>query len=244
MDKKNRIWIGPFLIIGLILILTNGCKKADNTPAEKTVAELTDKDGNVYKTVTIGTQVWMAENLKTTKFNDNTVIPNVTASIAWTLLVTPAYCWYENDEATNKPLYGAMYNWFTVKKGNLCPIGWHVPTDEEFKTLELFLGIPQADLGTWGWRGTDQGAQMKNTSGWAAGQNGTNLSGFSALPGGYRYAVDGSFNDVGNLSYWWSATAVDSTSAWYRRLDGNQNSVYKAGVLYQGGKYIRCVKDN
>jgi uncharacterized protein (TIGR02145 family) len=240
MDKKYRIWICPFLMIGLILILTNGCKKADNTPAE-----VTDLDGNIYKTVTIGLQVWMAENLKTTKYSDysHTSIPNVTLDAAWAALNDPAYCWFSNDPA-NKNIYGAMYNWFTVKKGNLCPTDWHIPTDEEFKTLELYLGIPQADLGTWGWRGTDQGAQMKNKSGWATGQNGTNLSGFSALPGGYRYAVDGSFNDVGTLSYWWSATAVDSTTAWYRRLDGNQSGVYKAGVLYQGGKYIRCVKNN
>jgi uncharacterized protein (TIGR02145 family) len=88
---------------------------------------------------------------------------------------------------------------------------------------------------------------MKNTTGWATGQNGTNTSGFSALPGGYRYGASGSFDDVGILSYWWSTTIVDATTAWYRRLDGaldlTNNEVYRAGVLYQGGKYVRCLKN-
>jgi uncharacterized protein (TIGR02145 family) len=231
--------------MGLLLILTNGCKKADKKPTDEILAKVTDKDGNVYKTVTIGTQVWMAENLKTTRFNDNIAIPNVTDPTAWTLLSTPAYCWYNNDAATNKPLYGALYNWFTVNTGNLCPTGWHAPTDEEYNTLESHLGMTSAQINLgWVWSGTDQGTQMKNTTGWVAGQNGTNTSGFSALPGGYRYVVDGSFNNVGDLSYWWSATAVDDITAWYRRLDGNQTGVYRAGVEKTSGKYIRCVKDN
>jgi len=208
---------------------------------------LTDNDGNTYNTVKIGDQWWMAENLKTTKLSDgpNTPIANVTDNTAWISLSTPAYSWFNNDIA-NKPLYGAMYNWFTVNTGNLCPTGWHVPTDGEFNTLELYLGMASDQTTVWGWRGTDLGTQLKNTTGWAVGppdQNGTNTSGFSALPGGYRYSVNGFFNDLGNLTYFWTATAEDALTSWYRRLDGNNVGSYRAGTTKTAGKSIRCVKD-
>src|SRR5664280_3702060 len=210
--------------------------------------KLADVDGNKYNIVVIGTQIWMAENLKTTKFNDNTtLIPNVTDNTAWTLLNTPAYCWYNNDGTTYKPIYGAIYNWFTIDATsnggkNVCPTGWHAPSDVEFQTLELYLGIAPADVATWGYRGTNQGSQMKNTTGWATGENGTNTSGFSALPGGYRYYVDGTFQAVGTFSYWWSSSVGNGTETWYRRLDGSSNGVFRNAVDYRAGKYIRCVK--
>jgi uncharacterized protein (TIGR02145 family) len=205
--------------------------------------DMADGEGNNYNTVRIGTQVWMAENLRATRYNENTVIPNVTGDVAWMNLNNPAYCWYNNDGTAYKNVYGAIYNWFTANTGVLCPTGWHVPSDAEFNTLELYLGISLADIDNWGWRGTNEGAQMKNTVGWAAGENGTNTSGFSGLPGGYRYGASGAFNDVGNLTYWWSSTENTSTEAWYRRLDGNNSGVYKASVLKQGGKYVRCMKN-
>ncbi len=213
--------------------------------------KIADVDGNTYKTVTIGTQLWMAENLKTTKYNDNTPIPLITDNTAWGALTSAAYCWYANDQTTNKPLYGAIYNFYTVNTGKLCPAGWHVPTDEEYMTLELALGMAQGtatgQVGAYDWRGTDQGAQMKSTTGWATGMNGTNTSGWSALPGGYRYGPSGVFNDAGQLSYWWTAS-FDPLNATYRRLDGAdavtglpQNMVFRSGVVYTGGKYVRCV---
>jgi uncharacterized protein (TIGR02145 family) len=104
------------------------------------ITPLTDIDGNVYNTVIIGTQVWMTENLKTTKYNDNTKIPNVIDNTPWCTLPTPAYCWYKNDEASNKHSYGALYNWFTVNTGKLCPTGWHVPSEVEWTTLTDCLG--------------------------------------------------------------------------------------------------------
>jgi uncharacterized protein (TIGR02145 family) len=215
--------------------------------------KMADVDGNTYNTVTIGTQVWMAENLKTTKYSDasHTSIPVVTDGTAWILLTTPAYCWYNNDIA-NKNLYGALYNWFTVNTGVLCPTGWHVPTENEFQTLELFIGIPADTVGIWGFRGTISAAgdKIKNTAGWKTGENGTNTTGFSGLPGGYRYGLSGVFNDLDDITYWWSATAYgDGTSAWYRRVDGltpdnpNDHRIYRAAVLYQGGKYVRCLKN-
>jgi uncharacterized protein (TIGR02145 family) len=205
--------------------------------------KVADIELNTYNTVKIGTQIWMAENLKTTRLNTNTVIPEVTDNTAWTLLATPALCWFDNDAATYKPLYGALYNWFTVLTGNLCPTGWHVPTDAEYNTMELYLGIPLADINLYDWRGTNQGSMIKSTTGWPAGQNGTNTTGFSGLPGGYRYAADGSFQALDQWTYWWTATEHDATRAWYRRVDGDHTDIYKASTEKRGGKYIRCVKN-
>jgi len=203
---------------------------------------MSDIEGNIYKTVVIGTQVWMAENLRTITLNNSNNITNVTDAGTWVTLTTPAYCWYDNDEATNKPLYGALYNWFTVNTGNLCPTGWHVPSDNEFKTLEMYLGMTQTQADGYAWRGTDQGTQMKNTTGWTSG-NGTNTSGFSALPGGYRYYADGVFYNAGTLSYWWSSVEVSPTNAFYRRLDFDNEGVFREGAVKTAGKYVRCLKN-
>jgi uncharacterized protein (TIGR02145 family) len=191
--------------------------------------KIADIEGNTYNTVTIGTQVWMSENLKTTRYNNNIAIPNVTDNTVWSNTYTPAYCWFNNDETTYKPLYGAMYNWFTVTNGLLCPTGWHVATEAEYGTLEMFLGMPADQINLIGWRGTDQGSQMKNTTGWDAGQNGTNTSGFSALPGGYRFALDGTWQAIGSFTYWWTGTETfaGSTEGWYRRIDGANSDVYR-----------------
>ena len=207
--------------------------------------KIADADGNQYTIVKIGNQVWMTENLKTTTYNDidHTTIPNVTSGTAWAALSTPGYAWYNNDEAYNKPVYGALYNWYAVSDGNLCPTGWHVPTDADFNALEISLGLPLTDVDIWGWRGTDQGSQLKNTTGWNSGENGTNSSGFAALPGGYRYYADGAFYNQGTLSYWWTSSEHDATRAWYRRFDGNNTGVYKASAEKSAGKYVRCVKD-
>jgi uncharacterized protein (TIGR02145 family) len=242
MKMKNKISGHPIIIIALVMFIGISCKKNDNNP-EIPYGSMTDQAGNIYKTIEIGSQTWMAENLKTTKYNDNKDIPNVTGNSAWSNLTTPAYSWYDNDEAKNKPLYGALYNWFTVNTGKLCPTGWHVPTDTEFKTLETYLGMSVAQADGISWRGTDQGTQLKNSSGWKAGENGTNISGFSALPGGYRFQQDGAFNNKGELSYWWSSNESGPTKGYYRRLDGSNAGVYRESAIKTAGKYIRCVKD-
>ena len=205
--------------------------------------QIDDLEGNKYNTAPIGSQVWMAENLKATKYNDNTQIPNVTGTTAWIILTTHAYCWYDNDAVINKPLYGAIYNWYAVKTGKLCPSGWHVATDADYGTMEVSLGMPQAEASEWEWRGTDQGKQMKSTTGWSTGENGTNISGFSALPGGYRFYQNGAFNGINILGYWWTNTEADATTGYYRRLDGNNNGVYRASAPKNAGKSVRCVKD-
>jgi uncharacterized protein (TIGR02145 family) len=203
--------------------------------------KVADIEGNLYSTVTIGTQVWMAENLKTTKYNDDTPIPNITADEEWIVITSPAYCWFGNN-ISNKNIYGALYNWYVVGTGKLCPDGWHVPSDEEYKTLEKVLGMStdQADL--WNWRGTDQGSQMKSTSGWTEGGNGTNSSGFNGLAGGYRFGATGAFNALGILTYWWSSEH-NADQGVYRRLDYDNNGVYRSVTSKRGGKYVRCIKN-
>jgi uncharacterized protein (TIGR02145 family) len=207
------------------------------------ITPVTDIEGNVYQTVKIGNQVWMAENLKTTKYNDQAAIPNVIENNEWIALTTDAFCWAQNNEATFKPLYGALYNWYAVETGKLCPTGWHVPTDGEFSAMEITLGMTSEQAAGTDFRGTDQGKQMKNTTGWADGANGTNTSGFSALPAGYRSYITGNSEGIGLITYFWSATGLDENIAVYRRLDGDNDKVFRSGTYKKAGKSIRCVKN-
>ncbi len=202
--------------------------------------KIADIQGNLYNTVTIGSQVWMVENLRTTKYNNNTSIPNVTGNTAWINLTTPAWCWFSNDIA--KADWGALYNWYTIQTGRLCPTGWHVPTDEEYKILESYLGMSAAVLNEWEWRGTDQGTQLKSTTGWKAGENGTNTSGFTALPYGYRYGATGSFDGSDMLTYWWSSE-YNTQYGYYRRVDGPESGIHRSATSKKGGKYVRCLKN-
>lgn len=206
------------------------------------MTKLADADGNLYNTVKIGTQLWMTENLRSTKLNDNTPISEVTDQTLWIGSSVPAYCWYNND-IVYKPTIGALYNWYAVNSGKLCPSGWHVPTDDEFNALEQSLGMAADQLNLWGWRGTDQGTQLKNSTGWEEGGNGTNSSGFSALPGGYRFGATGDFYLLTTIMYWWTSTEHDADRGWYRRLDSSSTAVYRASTSKKGGKYIRCVKN-
>jgi len=167
--------------------------------------QVLDVDGNTYNTVTIGTQIWMAENLKTTKYNDGTDIPLVTDGVAWAALSTPGYCWYNNDKAANKATYGALYNWYTVNTGKLCPIGWHVPANAEWTVLIDFLGGENI-----------AGGKMKEEGfvHWASpNDEATNESGFTALPGG-RFPIDYyDFLKISNSGAWWSSTEING-NAW------------------------------
>ena len=200
-----------------------------------------DITGNIYATVVIGTQLWMQSDLKTSRYNDNTLIPNVTDNAAWKDLTSDAWCWYNN---TPSATFGMLYNWYAVETDILCPAGWHVPSDNEFKTLERYLGMSSTEADNSGWRGTNQGAQLKSTSTWTP-STGTNSSGFTALGGGYRWGVEGTFADLGTVAYWWSSTLhwSDATKALYRRLDSNENRVYREGVIKAGGKFVRCIHD-
>jgi uncharacterized protein (TIGR02145 family) len=207
------------------------------------ITPVTDIEGNVYETVKIGDQVWMAENLKTTKYNDDAAIPLVTENDAWIALTEDAYCWANNDETTYKDLYGALYNWYAVATEKLCPEGWHVPTDGEFSAMEISLGMTSEQASGTGWRGIDEGKKLKNDTGWKEGKNGTNISGFSALPAGYRAYATGISEGLGIITYFWSATFLDENIAVYRMLDENYDQVNRTGTYKRAGKSVRCVKN-
>jgi uncharacterized protein (TIGR02145 family) len=207
------------------------------------ITPVTDIEGNVYKAVKIGNQVWMAENLKTTKYNDEAVIPNISENVEWIALKTGAYSWAQNDEATYKPLYGALYNWYAVETGKLCPTGWHVPSDNDFIVMEVALGMTQAQAEGTEWRGTDQGSKLKNITGWDLNGNGINTSGFTALPAGYRYYGDGTTKGIGLITYFWTSSNVDDQISTYRRLDGDNAAIYRSATHKEAGKSVRCVKN-
>ena len=155
---------------------------------------VTDIDGNVYNTVTIGTQTWMKENLKTTKLNDGSDITQISDNSIWGFYTSKAYCWYNNDKITYKDTYGAIYNLSTVATRKLCPIGWHVPSDNEWSILAKNLGGANV-----------AGAKLKEsgTLHWTApNSEATNGSGFTALPGGYRINNYGTFDDLTHKGYW------------------------------------------
>jgi len=201
----------------------------------------TDGDNNNYPIVKIGTQVWMADNLRTTKYKDGTtLIPNVTST--WANITTPAYCWYNNNETSNKAVYGALYNWYTVSTGNLCPAGWHVPTDQEWTTLIMNMG------GTSDWHVPNgAGGNLKETGTihWSSPNTGaTDQVGFTALPAGYNPA-NGTFYGIGNFGYWWTSTEFNSTMACGHVLRYDTASKFYPGdhVPKEAGFSVRCIKD-
>lgn len=193
---------------------------------------ITDIDGNVYHTITIGTQIWMVENLKTTKYRNGDSINTVIDSVSWVNLTTGAYCNYNND-ANNLTSYGSLYNWFTVTDSrNIAPIGWHVPTDAEWDTLIMYLiGYKYA------------GGQLKDTTHWNYPNTGaTNESGFMALPCGHR-GNNGKFGNLGNYGYWWTATEADQVTAMFYALKFNSTGVAALNTDKRFGYSIRCIKD-
>jgi uncharacterized protein (TIGR02145 family) len=207
---------------------------------------VTDIDGNVYQTVTIGTQVWMKENLKVTHYRNGDAIPNVTDDATWTGLTTGAYCEYNND-INNVAVYGRLYNWYSVADSrNIAPTGWHVPSDAEWKQLEMYLGMSQADADGESQRGTDEGGKLKEagTTHWQSPNTGaTNESGFSGLPGGSRYD-NGYFNFRNDYAYFWSSTEVIGGFVWYRNLAWTDSEVHRSIFINKPYGYsVRCVKD-
>jgi uncharacterized protein (TIGR02145 family) len=209
---------------------------------------VSDVDGNVYNTVTLGTQVWITGNLKTTKYNDNLTIPLVTDPTAWALLSTPGYCWYNNDAGSYKATYGALYNWFAVNTGKLCPTGWHVPTYDQWTVLTDYL--TNNGYG-YGGSGSDIGKSMATKSGWTtyylAGSVGNdpasnNSSGFTAFPGGFRY-IDGVFQEIGNVSYFWTSTEYSLLNSFMEYLSYNSFYCNWARSENLNGYSVRCLKD-
>jgi len=212
---------------------------------------MTDGESNSYKTVSIGTQTWMAENLKVTKYNDGTTVPNVTDATIWSNLTTGAVCTYNNTtNAESIRTYGRLYNWYAVNTGKLCPTGWHVPSDAEWSTLDAYLNANGYDYDG---STTDNAIakSMSSNTGWLsstdAGTPGNNpstnnKSGFSALPGGCRYG-GGTFSFIGSYGYCWSSTEDLASYAYDRILYYSYGGLYYDGDDKVDGFSVRCLRD-
>jgi uncharacterized protein (TIGR02145 family) len=215
--------------------------------------KIKDIDGNVYTEIKIGKQVWMVENLRTTKFNDGSSIINITSEEQWNDASRPGYCWYDND-IDNKNTYGALYNWYAVESGILCPKGWHVPSDAEWTQLEEYLiangynydgtttsnKIAISLANAKGWFASDDVGAIGNTN--TAYDAFRNKSGFSALPGGYRLS-NGAFFNIGSNGHWWCSTQYNTLYAWYRYLYYDYSVVSRYYYNKESGFSVRCMRD-
>jgi len=230
-------------------MLTITAKRADNTDltgspvtlsatATNKLTSVTDADGNIYQTTAIGNQLWTTSNLKTILYNDGTPIQVVTDNTVWADFENKGkYCWYNNDE-TNKAKYGALYNLNVVISGKVCPVGWHVPIEYDWRELEAYLK-QNGHAGT-------EGNALKSASGWslwADSEIGTNDYGFTAYPGGERKET-GVFENQGYYGSWWSSTPVYQSNSYYARmLGGISNNIMLHYGTSRDGHSVRCIRD-
>lgn len=237
MQLRKLIVVCTFTILMMLLISCGAADSPENNDAGdiniQDSESVTDIDGNVYRTITIGSQTWMAENLKTTRFNDGEVIPNVTGNSAWENLNTPGYCWYDNN-IQNWDVFGALYNWYAVNTGRLAPTGWHVPTAEEWITLINYLGGEEVAGGKLKETGTEHWLSPNSAA--------TNETTFTALGAGVR---DNVFMLMLEDNYIW--TASRESDGYGLPLQVHLKFNHGAARLYSmqpySGFVVRCVKD-
>ena len=227
--------ISDILNVNFITANQDSCDATNVFNPNLSYGSMTDQEGNVYKTIVIGTQEWMAENLKTTIYRNGNAIANITDNAQWSGLTTGALISLNNNSQFDCP-YGKLYNWYAVvDPRHVCPTGWHEPTDGEWTTLTDYLGGVEVAGGKMKTMGL-QYWQSSNT-------DATNESGFSGLPGGYRYYFNGDFNDVGDYGYWWSSSEYDANNAWSRFLYYDYGNAYQGYGSKQGGFSVRCLRD-
>ena len=195
--------------------------------------QVKDIDGNVYKAYSIGKQIWMAENLRVTKLNDGSIIPNISSPNEWVNTKSKAYCFFNNNNQ-NISNYGLLYNYYAISS-KLCPSGWHVPSDSDWNMLidylggELNAGTKLKEIGTTFWKSPNLGV--------------TNSSLFSGVGGGRRSEVDGSDGFLNEIGFWWSSTINSSNKIWVRTLKSSDTKVEKIQSENTGGYSVRCLKD-
>jgi len=226
LTASNRL-VPIALGLSLIALIMVGCR--NNNPGT-----VKDIDGNVYHTVTIGSQVWMVENLKVTRYRNGDPIPDVTGRVQWSNIKAGAYCNYNNNDS-NAAIYGHLYNWYAVNDTRgIAPQGWHVPDDKELKTLIRYLGGDSIA----------GGKLKKSVTAHEEGPNAltTGHSGFAAIPGGYRNGYDGLFHLLGQNFFCWSTTEID-TSVWIRMISFDGVGVYRNYTDKANGFSVRCIKD-
>jgi len=235
---KKLIQLSASVLVVLILLYFVGCGNDDDPvlpdEEEPDTTIVTDIDGNIYQTIQIGDQRWMAENLKVTRYRNGDPIPNVTSNVTWEALTTDAYCGYNNSQV-NVITYGRLYNWYAVEDSrNLAPNGWHVPSDDDWQILIDYLGGASI-----------AGGKMKTTgtAHWLSPNTGaTNESGFSALPAGCR-DYTGHCTNIVYHAYFWSTDEIDNSNAWHRRLDYYYSRAFHETYDKRAGFSIRCVRD-
>ena len=239
---KRTIYLLATSILLLVGIIS--CTKEEVATSTPEYGSMTDIQGNTYKTVKIGNQWWMAENLKVTVFNDkkpiNAIAENAADSI-WANTTKPAYCIYDTT-------LGALYNWKVIdnKEPTVAPKGWHIPSDEEWKTLEKTLGMESAESEKTAWRGKEEAdkllAKYKAPAESELFAFGTNESGFSGLFAGCRL-FSGGINQEKNTAFWWTSTPSTGNEAWYRYIDAKQKKIFRQHTYTNYGFSIRCIKD-
>jgi len=226
------------------------------------VGTLTDYDENTYNAIKIGNQWWMAENLKVTHYPDGDEIPLVTGNDNWAALLDnnddKAYCYYNDNTGGEAETYGALYTWAAAMDGatstddnpsgiqGVCPTDWHLPSDDEWKELEMYLGMSESQADNINWRGNNEGGELKEseTLHWDSPNTGANnQSGFTALPGGMRPDDDGICVNIRNGGLWWTTTQYDGTTAWYRHLQHVRETVGRWRFEKSRGYSVRCVKN-
>ena len=207
------------------------------TSTEGSCGEAITYSGVGYSTVQIGDQCWFAENLRTTTYLNGDAIPQNLSDGDWSSTTSGAMAFYIDG-----PAYGGLYNWYAVDDARgICPSGWHVPTDGEWITLEMVLGMSESEANNFSWRGTDEGTQLKADYGWSNG-NGTNLSGFLGLPGGLRRTT-GVYQYVGSFGYWWSSSQYEYVNGYRRLLGQNYEGISRYFSELRRGYSVRCVRD-
>ncbi len=215
--------------------------------------------GYDYEVVLIGFQCWFAENLRAESYtNGDPIVADLSAS-AWSTTTQGATAVYGEgttncsesvpegdacDETYSLNAFGRLYNWYAVGDARgLCPSGWHVPTEQDMQYLELSLGMAEDELSLTGWRGTDEGAQLKSEQGWSGNGNGSNSSGFGGQAAGARLFFNGQFTNAGASGYLWTADESGSSYGYFRRLSSNEDRIYRGAMFKRTGHSVRCIQD-
>lgn len=250
------------LALSCVMTFPYSCEKSEDPEIDTQLGTVTDYDGNSYYTIQLGDQRWMINNLRATHYADGTAIPLIENVSVWEALGydEKAYCFYNNNENNEAQTYGALYTWEAAMNGavssdnkpsgvqGVCPDGWHLPSDNEWKELEIFLGMTQAEADLKGLRGTNEGSKLANSSdlwldGYLVNDSAFGSTGFIAQPaGGRRY--DGTFDHIGDNVNFWTATEHNNIRAWGRHIYSSYTSLHRYYNVKSDGFSVRCVKDD
>ncbi|MCF8226825.1 MAG: fibrobacter succinogenes major paralogous domain-containing protein [Bacteroidales bacterium] len=255
----NSFRIALFIAISMNFVITTSAQ--DSISVTHANDSVTDIDGNTYATIRLGDQVWMSENLRVTHYPDSKPIIRVLKRRDWKKLSVAgrAYCYHNNDEVAFSETYGALYSWAAAvnydplnkydgrRVQGICPDGWHIPGDAEWKQLEIYLGMSKAAADNVKERGTIEGSKLAgDRSLWVQDKltekSEFGASGFNALPGSFRYDYS-HFYMIGNSTYWWTSTEFNPNFAWYRGISYVGSTIYRYTIDKRHGFSVRCIKD-